>query len=206
VIQCKIADTWVPPCTGNNSILFLDEFYDPYVPEYGEPRYYQPPRTRYVATQVPVTLEQQLPLRMAETSFVGTPQRPEREHGQIGPRQAPRGMYFEQPPRPSSLYSRAKKSPNARTSDTIPEETGHASSKDIPEGPVPSSQNTTPRPTTPSPGKSNMDISNKSDTSLGRSWDSKTDEDFLNYSISENEARKLVSRVLDRAKGEADKR
>ena len=183
----------------------LEEFYDPYVPEYGEPRHYQPSRTEYV-TQVPMTLEQQLPLRMAETSFVGTPQRPEREHRRIGARKAPRGMYFEQPPRPSSLYSRARKSP----SHTIPEETRDASSNDVLQGPVPSSQNTTSRPTTdsaqtPSPEKS-VDVSNKSDTSLGKSLDAKTDEDFLNYSISENEARKLVSRVLERAKREADKR
>ena len=182
------------------------------MPKYGEPRYYQyqPPRTGYVTTQVPMTLEQQLPLRMAETSFVGTPHRLEREHRQIGSRKAPRGMYSEQPPRPSSLYSRAKKSPSTRANETIPEETGHVSSKDVIHGPTPPSQNTTPRSTadnaqTPSPGKS-VDISNKSDTSLGRSFDSKTDEDFLNYSISEREARALVSRVLDRAKSEADKR
>ena len=183
--------------------VYDEEFYDPYVPEYGEPRYYQPLRTEYV-TQAPMTLEQQLPLGMAETSFVGTPQRPQREHRRIGPRKAPRRMYFEQPPRPSSLYSRARKSPSH-----IPEETRDASSNDV-QGPMPCSQNTTPRPTTdnaqtPSPEKS-VDISTKSDTSLGQSWDAKTNEDFLNYSISENEARKLVSSVLDRAKREADKR
>jgi hypothetical protein len=116
-------------------------------------------------------------------------------------------MYFEQqPPRPSNLYSRARKSPGASKSDGIAEETGRASRMDVPQGTAPSSQNTTPQTPTdnahgPSPGKS-VHASSQSDISPGKS---KTDEDFLNYSVSESEARKMVSRVLDRAKSETDR-
>ena len=183
--------------TTSNSILpfcFIEEFYDPFVPEYGELHYYEPPRrVEYIMTQTPGTLEQQLPLRMQETSFIGTPRQPYRP---THPRQIPRGMYYEQPPpRPSKLYSQVKKSP------AIPEETEHTSGKSAPQN-----GNITPRSTgdnTPSPAKSADTLSHN--ISPGQSFDSKTDEDFKNYSINENEARKLVSRVLERAKSEADK-
>ena len=114
-------------------------------------------------------------------------------------------MYFEQqPPRPSNLYSRARKSPGGAKSDTITDKTGQTSSRN-----APPSENITPRATTdnvhtPSPEKS-VNASSHSDISPGRSWESKTEEDFKNYSINESEARKLVSRVLDRAKSEADR-
>jgi hypothetical protein len=109
-------------------------------------------------------------------------------------------MYFEQqPPRPSNLYSRARKSPGARKSDGIAEETGRASRMDVPQGTAP--RTPTDNALGPSPGKS-VHASSQSDISPGKS---KTDEDFLNYSISESEARKMVSRVLDRAKSETDR-
>ena len=183
----------------------LGEFYNPYVPEFGEPRYYQPPPTEYLITQGPISLEQQLPLRMQETSFSATPQKPRVKH-MPRPQHMPRGMYFEQQlPRPSNIYSRPRKSPAETKSDTITEETGYTSSKNK------SQETAAPsKPPTPSAGNAltssdkSVNTSSQNNISSRQSQESKSDEDFKNYSMNESEARKLVSRVLERAKSEAD--
>lgn len=180
--------------------LFLDEFYDPYVPEYSEPRYYQSPRTEYLVTQAPLTLEQQLPLRMQETSFSSTQQTQQKVK-----RQVPRSMYFDQqPPRPSYLYSRPRRSPAETESDVVTEETGHTPSNNTAQETAPLSKVETPSNTHTSPDKS-TDGSSRNHTHSRQSQISKSDEDLMNYSINESEARKLVSRVLERAKSEADR-
>lgn len=134
---------------------------------------------------------------MQETSFSATPQKPRVKR----PQHIPRGMYYEQHlPRPSNIYSRPRKSPAETKSDTITEETEHTSSKN-------KSQETEPpsKPTTPSTGNAHRSSDKSANTYSRQSQESKSDEDLKNYSINESEARKLVSRVLERAKSEADR-
>ena len=185
--------------------FILGEFYDPYVPEYSEPRYYPSPRADYVIAEAPMAFEQPFPWRMHETSFAETPHRPHQVHRpKIDPRQPPRGLYFKQPPpRPSSLYPRARKSQPKSRPYTIEETDEVNPPNKTPQKPKPSGEYTTSQASTETQAAGKSVVSS-SKISPGQSWDSRTDDDFKNYSMNETEARKLVSRVLDRAKSKAN--
>ena len=86
----------------------------------------------------------------------------------------------------------------------VKEETGHTPSNNTAQEIAPLSKVETPSNTHTSPDKS-TDGSSRNHTHCRQSQISKSDEDLMNYSINESEARKLVSRVLERAKSEADR-
>ncbi|XP_028412123.1 mucin-3A-like [Dendronephthya gigantea] len=185
--------------------VYDEEFYDPYVPEYSEPRYYPPPRTEYVIAEAPMAFEQPFPWRMHETSFCGTTRTPHRVHRVVDPGHSPRKMYFKQPPpRPSSLYQHARRSQRTSRPDTVDKTNEVNAPKKTPQKLKPSGEYVTSHASaeTPAPGRS---VVSSSETSPARSWDSKANDDLKNYSMNETEARKLVSRVLDRAKKKTDK-
>lgn len=153
-----------------------------------------------------MTLEQQLPLKMQETSFTErSPHRAQRMSS--GRKIVPRRMYFERKPlRPSDVYAPARRYAAAVRTEQLPDERRHDRHNMQRHFPRVNNTSRTAIEQAHKPSqRKTVNATIQSDTSPGRPGNSKTNEDFTKYIINESETRELVTRVLNRARDEADK-